>query len=108
MQAPYLCLCVKAQMFINPFEMLEIPLSKEVELLLELVYVIDLYLLIFVFLFKSPAAGLLRDPCPDAPVLVGFKGSLQAGPLRCRLHLSHGGGGHGGGRPAGWKRPGLQ
>ncbi|KAF3847143.1 hypothetical protein F7725_020171 [Dissostichus mawsoni] len=39
------------------------------------------------------AAGLLRDPCPDVPVLVGFKGSLQAGPLRHRLHLSHWGGG---------------
>ena len=63
---------------------------------------------IYNFVFLSPAAGLLCDPGPDASVLVDFEDALQAGPLCSRLHLSPGGGGHGGGRPAGWTRPGLQ
>lgn len=58
--------------------------------------------------FLPPAAGLLRDPGPDGSELVDFEGSLQADPLRRRLHLSARSGGHGGGRPAGWTRPGLQ
>lgn len=58
--------------------------------------------------FLFPAPGLVCHPGPDHPVLVDPEDTLQASPLRRRLHLSAGHGGHGGGRPAGWKRPGLQ
>lgn len=54
------------------------------------------------------AAGLFCDPGADGAVLVLPEDSLQAGPLCSRAGVFVGGGGHGGGRHSGWKRPGIQ
>ena len=63
---------------------------------------------LFLDVFLSAAAGLLRGAGPDGPVLVDPEDTLQDGSLCGCLHLSPRGGGHGGGWPAGWTGPGLQ